>query len=34
LDERLARGEVDAEQYRQLLDTLSGGSSQRAGVGS
>ena len=34
LDGRLARGEIDAEQYRHLLDTLSGRSSQHVGVGS
>jgi DNA-binding FrmR family transcriptional regulator len=34
LDERLAHGQIDADQYRHLLDTLSGGPSRRAGVGS
>jgi putative membrane protein len=35
LDERLARGEIDAEEYRRLRDTLDGGTGRSpAGTGS
>jgi putative membrane protein len=35
LDERLARGEIDTEEYRRLRDVLDGGSSRSpAGSGS
>jgi len=35
LDERLARGEIDAEEYRRLRDALDGGTGRSpAGTGS
>ena len=35
LDERLARGEIDAEEYRRLREVLDGGPSRSpAGTGS
>jgi putative membrane protein len=35
LDERLARGEIDTEEYRQLLELLDGGTGRTpAGTGS
>jgi putative membrane protein len=34
LDERLARGEIDAEEYRRLRDILGGGGRDTAGSGS
>ncbi len=29
LDERLARGEIDAEEYRRLIDTMKEGSTRQ-----
>jgi putative membrane protein len=35
LDERLARGEIDADEYRRLRDTMTGeGDRSQAGAGS
>ena len=34
LDERLARGEIDAEEYRRLRDLLAPGSQASRGSGS
>ncbi len=33
LDERLARGEIDAEEYRRLRDLIGAGSDTAAGSG-